>query len=221
MSMIHFETDVVQIPVWVSDLGSFRRWMDSDEAPEKATVSYLAGEVRIDMSKEQLYSHNRVKTEFARVLATLALHDDLGEFFGDGVFLANGEADLSAKPDGTFVAHESFDSNRIQLIEGSQDGFVELDGTPDMVLEVLSDSSVGKDTELLRDLYWQAGIAEYWLVDARRDRCEFDILRHTSRGYSTVRKSAGWIKSAVFGKAFRLTRKTNRRGHPEFKLEVQ
>ena len=72
MSMIHFETDVVQIPVWVSDLGSFRRWMDSDEAPEKATVSYLAGEVRIDMSKEQLYSHNRVKTEFARVLATLA-----------------------------------------------------------------------------------------------------------------------------------------------------
>ncbi len=221
MSTIHFETDVVQIPLWVSNLASFRRWMDSDDSPEKATVTYLAGEVRVDMSKEQLYSHNRVKTEFARVLATLASQNDIGEYFGDGVFLTNVEADLSSKPDGTFVSHEAFDSSRIQLIEGSQDGFVELEGTPDMVLEVLSDSSVSKDRESLRDLYWQAGIAEYWLVDARRDRCEFDILRLASRGYSTVRKSAGWMKSAVYGCSFRLTRKTNRRGHPEFKLEVE
>lgn len=220
MSTIHFETDAVHIPLWVSDLESFRRWMDSDESPEKATVCYLAGEVWVEMSKEQLYSHNRVKTEIARVLASIVKQSDLGEYFSDGVFVTNADADLSSKPDGTFVSHETFDSGRIELIEGSQEGFVELAGTPDMVLEVVSNSSVSKDTEWLRDLYWQAGISEYWIVDARRDRSEFEILRRTSRGYTSVRKTDGWMKSAVFSKAFRLTRWTTKRGHPDFTLEV-
>jgi Uma2 family endonuclease len=36
-----------------------------------------------------------------------------------------------------------------------------------MVLEVVSASSVEPDTQTLRELYWAAGIKEYWLVDAR------------------------------------------------------
>ncbi len=221
MSTIHFETDVVQIPLWVSDLASFRRWMDSDESPEKATVTYLAGEVRVDMSKEQIYSHNRVKNEFARVLESLARKKRLGEYFGDGIFISNVEADLSSKPDGTFVSRETFNSNGVQLVEGSQEGHVELEGTPDMVLEVVSSSSVNKDCEWLRDLYWKAGIAEYWLVDVRGDRLDFDILRRTNRGYSVTRKSVGWMKSSVFGQSFRLTRRINELGHPEFTLRVR
>src|SRR5256885_8764701 len=50
-----------------------------------------------------------------------------------------------------------------------EEGYLELEGTPDMVLEVVSESSVQKDTKRLRQLYWQAGIREYWLVDARRE----------------------------------------------------
>ena len=221
MSTIQFETDAVRIPLWVTDLDSFRRWTDSDESPDKATVCYLAGEVWVEMSKEQLYSHNHVKTEIARVLAGLVKQQRLGRYFGDGLFLTNVEADLSAKPDGTFVSRESFAAGRIQLIEGMQEGFVELEGTPDMVLEVVSSSSVSKDTEWLRDLYWQAGIAEYWLVDCRGDRANLDLLRHTTRGYSTTRKSDGWLKSAVFGQSFRLTRQTDELGQPEFTLEIR
>ena len=221
MSTIQFETDAVHIPLWVSDLETFRRWMDSEESPEKATVCYLAGEAWVEMSKEQIYSHNPVKTEFARVLASLAKQHRLGRYFSDGLFLTNIEADLSAKPDGTFVSRAAFDSGRVQLIEGVQEGFVELEGTPDMVLEVVSSSSVSKDSEWLRDLYWQAGIAEYWLVDCRGERLEFDILRLTSRGYSATRKSGGWMKSAVFGQSFRLTRQTDEFGQPEFTLETR
>ena len=219
MSTIQFETDAVHIPLWVSDLETFRHWMDSDESPEKAIVCYLAGEVWVEMSKEQIYSHNQVKTEFARVLASIAKQKRLGRYFSDGLFLTNIEADLSAKPDGTFVSREAFDSGQVQLIEGSHEGFVELEGTPDMVLEVVSSSSVSKDCEWLRDLYWQAGIAEYWLVDCRSDRLEFDILRHTSRGYSAARKTGGWMKSAVIGQSFCLTRQTDELGQPEFTLE--
>jgi Uma2 family endonuclease len=173
MSTIQFETEAVHLPLWVTDLESFRRWMDSEESPEKATVCYLAGEVWVEMSKKQ---------------------KRLGRYFSDGLFLTNIDADLSTKPDGTFASRATFDSGRVQLIEGAQEGFVELEGTPDMVLEVASSSSVSKDTEWLRDLSWQAGIAEYWPVDCRGERLEFEILRHTSRGYSASRKTGGWIK---------------------------
>lgn len=221
MSTIQFETDAIHIPVWVCDLPSFRRWMDSDAAPEKGTVCYLAGEVWVEMSKEQLYSHNQVKTEFARVLAGVTKQQRVGRYFTDGLFLSNVEADLASKPDGTFVSHAAFESGRVRLIEGALEGFVELEGSPDMVLEVVSGSSVSKDTEWLRDLYWQAGISEYWLVDARGERHEFDILRRTNRSYSATRKSGGWLKSAVFNRSFRLTRETDQLGHPEFTLEVR
>ena len=109
----------------------------------------------------------------------------------------------------------------MRLVEGAEDGYVELEGTPDMVLEVVSDSSVVKDTDVLCDLYWKAGIREYWLVDARGDRSEFSILRHTRTGYVPVRKAGGWLKSGVFQKSFKLTRETDEFGHPSFQLDVR
>ena len=59
------------------------------------------------------------------------------------------------------------------------------------------------------------------LADARGERLEFQILRHSTRGYTPVRKSAGWLKSSVFGKAFRLTRELDDLGHPDFTLEAK
>ena len=220
MSTVQFETESVRIPLWVTDLPSFRRWAESEESPDKATVCYLSGEVWVEMSKEQVYSHNHVKTEFTRVLAGLVKQGRFGRYFSDGLFLTNIEADLCTKPDGTFVSRAAFAAKRVRLIEGAREGFVEIEGTPDMVLEVVSGSSVSKDTEWLRDLYWKAGIGEYWLVDCRGQRIDFDILRHTAGGYSATSKSAGWMESAVFGHSFLLTRESDEMGQPEYTLEA-
>ena len=218
--MVQLNSDSVHAPFWVNDLESFRRWMLSDESPEKVPLFFLAGEVWIDLSKEQFFSHNQLKKVFSRVLSGLE-REARGRFIPDGMLVSNEEADLSGNPDGAFVTNDSFLSDRVQLIEGKEDGYVELEGSPDMVLEVVSDSSVEKDTEVLRELYWKAGIREYWLVDARGERLEFQILRHSTRGYTPVRKSAGWLKSAVFSKAFRLTRQLDDLGHPDFTLDVK
>jgi Uma2 family endonuclease len=221
MNTVWADNDVVHIPPWVCDVESFRRWAVSDEAPQRAPVFFLDGEVWVDMSKEQLYSHGRVKQEFFQVLGQLTKRERLGEFFPDGHLLSNEGANLSGNPDGTFVSNDSFRDDRVRLIEGASSGFVELEGSPDMVLEVVSDSSVEKDTELLSELYWKAEITEYWQVDARGKRLEFEIFRHTSRGFSATRKLNGWLKSNVFGRSFRLTRETNELGHPEFTLEIR
>jgi hypothetical protein len=141
MATVQFETESVRIPLWATDLSSFRRWADSEESPDKATVCYLRGEVWVETSKEHVYSHNQVKTELARVLAGLVKQHRLGRYFSDGLFVTNIQADLCSKPDGTFVGREAFAAQRVRLIEGSLEGFVEIEGIPDMVLEVVSGSS--------------------------------------------------------------------------------
>ena len=215
------EVESVRLPSWVTDLETFRRWAVSDEAPESVPVFYLSGEVWIDLSEEQVFSHIRMKQELLRVLGNLSTESQLEDVFPDGLLLSNVDGNLSGNPDGTYISHESFRTQRVRLIDGRSEGFVEIEGTPDMVVEVVSDSSVQKDTEILRSLYWKAGIPEYWIVDGRGDEVAFTILKHTTRGYSSVRSSSGWLKSAVFGKSFRLTKRLDELGHPDFVLEVK
>jgi Uma2 family endonuclease len=221
MSTVCLDTEILTIPAWIRDLASFRRWAVSEDAPEKCPLFYLAGEVWIDVSKEQIFSHIWLKQKFYQVLGVLSERKKLGKFFPDGLSLTNEEADLSGNPDGTFVSNASFRAERVRLVEVAESGQVEMEGSPDMVLEVVSDSSESKDTEILRDLYWKAGIREYWLVDARGDRLAFDIFRRTRRGYLATPKTGGWMKSVVFGQSFRLTRRTDELGHPEFTLRVR
>jgi Uma2 family endonuclease len=210
----------ITIPAWVQDLNSFRHWLHSDESPECGQICYLNGEVWVDMSKEQ-FTHNQVKGEFNSVLMPLAKRSRSGRFFPDGYLLTNSAANLSTNPDGMFVSMASLRAGRVRLVSGAEEGFTELQGTPDMVLEIVSPSSVHKDTVVLLDLYWQAGISEYWLVDVRGERPRFDILRHDRSRYVPTRKQAGWVKSRVFGQSFRLTQEADALGHPEFTLEVR
>ena len=219
MSTVVIE-DTVCIPGWVEDLQSFRRWVDSDEFPEDGRICYLAGEVWVDMSKEQIFSHNQVKAEYAIVLGGLSKKNRRGRYLPDGVYVSNVAADFSSKPDGCFVTRRSLRLGRVRLVEG-REGYVELEGTPDMALEVLSRSSVQKDTVRLRELYWIAGIQEYWLVDARRPQVSFEILRRTAKGYVPVPKQAGWQKSAVLGKSFKFTVRCDEDGLPEYTLAVR
>ena len=144
------ETQQVSVPSWVVDLDSFCRWVESDDVPEKLRIWYLKGEVWIDMSKEQIFSHAVLKNEFNFVLTGLVKTGRLGLFLPDGPFLANVAADIGGNPDATFISKAALDANRVHLIEGKKGGYVEVEGSPDMVLEVVSDSSVRKDNVVLR-----------------------------------------------------------------------
>ena len=212
---------VVEVPEWVVDLESFRRWCDDDDFPENAHVSYLRGSVWVDLSMEQLYSHNRVKSQFTIIVGGMIETRDLGIYFSDGAYISNVEANISNQPEGMFVSYETLGQGRVKDIEGRAEGYVELEGSPDMVLEVVSRSSVGKDTEVLREAYFQAGIREYWLVDARQPPLKFDILRPGTTGFVAVRKRGGWTRSEVFATSFRLTERRDRSDRPAFTLEAR
>ncbi len=214
------ESDQVSVPEWVTDLESFRRWADSDDFPETGRICYLNGEVWVDMSKEQVFTHVLVKTRISAVLSELVEEEELGLFLGDGILLSNVDADIAVNPDALFASTAAL-ADRVRILEGKKEGHVELEGSPDMVLEVVSTSSVRKDTEQLRRDYWEAGIREYWLVDARQEPLVFDILRHTPKGYRTTPKKDGWIKSIVFGKSFRFLYRVDTLGRPRYTLETR
>lgn len=223
MNAVIFQDPEIRVPGWVVDFDSFHRWVDSDEAPEHARIDFLQGEVWIDaaMSEEQVFTHVRIKTELNRVLANLEKTERKGMYLADGLRLIHRDAGLSAVPDGTFILRESLRADRLRLIRGARRGYVWAEGSPDLVIEVVSDSSVRKDLVRLRELYWQAGVREYWLVDARGDILTFNILRHTAKGYVTTRKQAGWIKSAVLDHSFQLTQEADADGYPEYTLSVR
>lgn len=213
--------DRYRIPSWVVDHESYRRWARSEQYPEHGWYSFLDGELWADPSMEELFTHNLVKAEFTAVLVSLVKKLSLGYCFADRVLWSHRLAGLTTEPDALFVSWEALRQERMQLMGGTKRGFVELEGTPDMVLEIVSASSVRKDTKVLRDLYWRAGVTEYWLVDARGEVAQFDILRRAARGYITVRRQDGWLKSAVFARSFRLTQQTDPLGHPAYSLEVR
>jgi len=219
---VQLEAGAVEVPERVRrSLAAFRAWTQDNDLPEKTRVDFHKGKVWVDMGKEQIFSHGLLKTQIAFVLTGLVQELELGYYFCNGVLVTNEAADLSGNPDGTFVSHESLKSGRVELVEGKEDGFTELLGTADMVLEVVSQSSVSKDNVDLREAYWEAGVPEYWLADARNERCEFQILKRGPKGYIESRKVGGWVKSAAFDRHFKLTRHTDRSGNPVFKLGVK
>jgi len=220
MTFLYEDVQVV-IPNWVTNIDAFRRWVDADDFPENGRIWWLKGEVWADMSREQIFTHVLVKTEFTAVLSSLVKREKLGQFLTDGLLLSNFAADISGNPDSTFLSKATRRSDRVRLIEGQEGGFVEMQGSPDMVLEILSNSSVKKDTVVLKQAYWEAGIPEYWLVDVREEPLQFDIFRYTAQGYVARRKQGGWIKSAVFGKSFQLTQQNDAMGDPEYTLAVR
>jgi Uma2 family endonuclease len=212
--------DRVTVPSWVHDIDSFRRWAKSDEFPERGRFSFLDGEIWVDLSMEQLFTHNDVKTQYTIVLGTLTQARNTGRFFSDGVLLTHPAANLSTEPDALFVFFESIQEGRLRLIEGAAEGYVELEGSADMTLEIISPTTERKDADVLHELYWRAHVTEYWLVDVRR-KLKFDIFRWTSKGYRKTKPASGWLRSKVFDRSFRLTQESDPLGNPQFRLLVR
>jgi Uma2 family endonuclease len=213
----------VKVPTSAMTLEGFRAWARSPGFPEQGRISFLDGEIFIDMSNESPETHVAVKTEATRVLASLTRELGDGKFYGDGVLLSNEKAGLSNNPDGVFFTGKSLQAERVRLVprEGEEGTYRELEGTPDWVMEVVSDSSVEKDTERLRRAYHKAGVPEYWLIDARGEQISFQILYWRKTGYAAAPVRDGWQRSRVFGRAFRLERQRDALGLWEYTLHVQ
>ena len=211
----------ILIPGWVIDQESFRRWAHSDTFPQRGRFSFIDGMLWVDLTMEEFFSHNQVKSEYNGVLGPLVKAADTGYFGCDGNLWSHLEAGISTEPDSLFFTYEALQSRRVRLVEGAKRGYVELEGSPNMILEIVSDSSVKKDTQVLKEKCAKAGVDEYWLVDAREPDLRFEIWRLQDGQYVRAPNDGGWLTSAVFGRRFKLEQDKDRLGHPRFQLLVR
>jgi Uma2 family endonuclease len=214
----------VRIPASASTLSGFRAWAKSMDFPERGRISFIGGEIVVDMSPEEVGTHVAVKTEITYAIAHLNKRLKLGRFFADGALVTNVAAEVSNEPDATFLLWESLEAGRVRLVprEGAEGQYMEIEGAADWVVEIVSDSSVRKDTEQLREHYHRAGVREYWLIDARGEAIDFQILVWADSGYEPAATSrGGWQASPVFRRRFRLLRRKDRVGLWDYTLQVK
>jgi hypothetical protein len=96
MSTVVLYEDAVHIPDGINTLAAFRRWFRADDFPEAGRVCFLQGQPWVDMSKEQIFTHNQVKQEFNLVIGGLAKSERLGRYFPDGLLVTNDAANLAS-----------------------------------------------------------------------------------------------------------------------------
>ena len=209
------------VPTSVVDLASFREWLLELELPTGVRLSYLNGLLWIDRTMEKMYTHNRVKTEVATKLDSLTKAIRQGIYLSDGMQWSSPVANFSTNSDGIFVTYASLHSGRVRRVAGRIHGVIELEGSPEMVLEVVSDSSVQKDLVELPRQYHQAHINEFWSIDARHTNPVFEILRWTAADYVPTQLADGWWQSDVFAHAFRLMVQADPLGDPLFVLDMR
>ncbi len=107
------------------------------------------------MSPSAFYPHNRVAVKLARLIDDYLEANNLGETVPEtDVLLPDGGDPL--RPDISVLLNESFDKV-----------YGHIHGAPDIVVEVLSESSRERDLDLdlKADRYLTTGVKEYWIAD--------------------------------------------------------
>jgi Uma2 family endonuclease len=174
------------------------------------------------MNAERLDSHASVKVETCTVLSNLVRKRKSGKFYFDRTRFVHPSAEVSNEPDAFYATWETLKKDILRKIATADgDDYIELEGTPDWIMEIISPSSVTKDRKRLRVRYHLAGVPEYWLIDARGEEVEFDILIRGKEDYEPAENINGWQVSPTFGKRFRLRRIVDPTGQPDYRLQMK
>ncbi|MHB2021479.1 MAG: Uma2 family endonuclease [Candidatus Xenobia bacterium] len=201
--MIIFDDDLdpIEIPEDVSDLEVFRQWAASPGFPQRGRIDYLQGLIEVDMSPEDLQNHGTLKTELLAYVQTVVRGK--GQLFSDRSRVTHPAVGLSCEPDVVYVSYDTLRSGRARYSNPSKtsEKLIEIVGSPDLVVEIVSDSSVSKDLKRLPRLYAEAGIPELWLLDARAETLSLEIRYNEQREWQNAAADAdGYLMSRVLGK---------------------
>ncbi len=126
---------------------------DYQHTPEDQRFELLDGE--LTMVPAPNLRHQRIGTRLGALLHAFVQERDLGEVFHAPCDVVLSNTDV-VQPDLLFVSEE-----RAHLLLGGDNVL----GAPDLVVEILSPSTAGRDRTLKRALYARHGVKEYWLVD--------------------------------------------------------
>jgi Uma2 family endonuclease len=111
--------------------------------------------------------HQRISRNLLHLIQTYLDTHPIGELFAAPFDALLSDFDIVV-PDLLYLSNE-----RARFLTSKN-----LQGPPDLVIEILSPSTRSRDRQLKHDLYERVGVQEYWVVDPEQDRVEI-FRRHT------------------------------------------
>ena len=210
--------DGFEIPWEARTLEGFRAWVATldEHAP---LVSFARGRMHVVMSPQSYATHEPLVGAINAMLRGLARELDIGRYFFPPSWFTHESSALSTEPDGFLALWSSLEGGDLRI---NPERDTEMIGRPDMVLEVVSDSSRRKDLVEHVEDYALAGVREYWIVDGRADAVSLRILVLGASGtYADHPVDAdGWVRSPIWQRGFRVRRLPERAGLRDFVLEI-
>ncbi len=158
---------------------------DYQHTPEDKRYELLDGELIVVPAPN--LEHQRIDARLGVLLYTFVEQRGLGEVFFASCDVVLSNTDV-VQPDLLFVSNE-----RAHLLLGGDNVL----GAPDLVVEILSPSTAGRDRTLKRALYAKHGVKEYWLVDP--DARTVTVLRLGGNAFEVV---------AIYGEGQTMTSPT-------------
>lgn len=144
---------------------------DYCNAPEDKRYELHDGDlVVVPSPKEQ---HQTTTLDLAAEIRQFARTTGIGRAFIAPFDIVFSNYDV-VQPDVIFVSNENSDIITPDNIQGA----------PDLVIEVLSPSTAHRDRTFKRALYARHGVREFWLVDT--DAHTIEVLQLEEEGYNTV-----------------------------------
>ena len=128
-------------------------WEDYRTAPADKRHELLDGD--LIMVPAPNLKHQTVQLQLARRLASFVEEQKSGKMFIAPCDVVLSDTDV-VQPDLLFISRE-----RGHLLSGGEN----VQGAPDLVIEILSPTTADKDRGIKHELYGRYGVTEYWLVD--------------------------------------------------------
>ena len=127
-------------------------YQDYLNTPDDKRYELLEGDLVTIATPGEL--HQSVSVQLGWRLVQFASENNLGRVYHAPLDVVLSDTDV-AQPDLLFVSNE-----RSQIITPEN-----IQGAPDLVVEILSSSTATRDRTFKRTLYARHGVKEYWMVD--------------------------------------------------------
>jgi Uma2 family endonuclease len=147
-------------------------YQDYLHLPDDKRYEILEGDLVVAPSP--ITKHQRVSWKLEFSLIEFVRKNKLGEVFNAPYDVVLSEENV-LQPDILFISQE----NSSIITEKN------VQGAPDLVIEILSSATEYRDREIKRKIYARFGVKEYWLVDP--DKQTIEVMALGESGFERVR----------------------------------
>ena len=159
--------------------------------PEGDDKRYELIDGELILAPSPVTQHHRISRNLLRALDEFVEPQSLGELFYAPMDVVLSDHDVF-QPDILFISN-----NRLHII-----GDRNIQGAPDLVIEILSPSTETRDRDIKLEQYLRFGVREYWLIDpqerfSKPGDTEFETVRVYPEGTTATSPTLEGIQVEV------------------------